>query len=189
MVLLELGCPAPRPPKPTPAATSAGPPAPVDAGPRPIPGARLTAVVDGGIQITCNLDAGRCDAGEQSSSELGLLDLTESDASIPDWARLTFTAAVPLEDFRARLLGSDGQLVANHAETWVADGGTQVRFLPAPLWPSRGCCRLVVDGQTDKLPTGEGSRFLPFEVDFGITPDPERPQPARPAKRHHHHRR
>jgi hypothetical protein len=145
--------------------------------------------VDGGPQITCDVDAGRCDAGEQSSAELGLLDLTTPDASIPDWARVTFTATVPLDDFRARLLGSDGQLVANHAETWIADGGTQVRFLPAPLWPSRGCCRLVIDGQSDKLPSGGASRFLPFEVDFAIAPDPERPPPMRPIKRHHRHRR
>ena len=126
------------------------------------------------------------DGGEAQSPEL---DLSTPDASIPDWARLTFTAAVPLEDFRARLLGSDGQLVANHAEAWVADGGTTVLFLPAPLWPAHGCCRLVVDGQTEKLPTGAGSRFLPFEVDFAVAADPEHPQPPRPKKRHHRHRR
>lgn len=157
-----------------------------DAGPVPIPGARLTASVDGGVSVAA-LDGGPNDAGERVSA----IDLSAPGGSIQDWAVLTFTADVPLDDFRARLLGSDGQLAANHAETWIADGGTQVRFFPAPLWPSR-CCRFVVDGQTDKLPSGVGSRFMPFEVDFSVAADPNRPPPARAAKaakRHRRHRR
>ena len=175
-------------------------PNPVDAGPKPIPGARLTAVTDGGSPHEFDTSDGGSwhaldasdgarlgdDAGNSSQAEL---DLSTPDASVPDWAALTCTAGVPLVDFRTRLLGSEGQLVANHAQIWVVDGGTQVQLLPAPLWPSHGCCRLVVDGQTDKLPTGGGSRFLPFEVDFGVAADPERALPARPARRHRHRRR
>jgi hypothetical protein len=155
-----------------------------------IPGARLTAVTDGGLApsllTTSDSDGGFSDGGQPSGSEL---DLSTPDASIPDWARLTFTAAVQLEDFRARLLGADGQLVPNHSEIWVADGGTHVEFLPADHWPTRGCCRLVVDGQVEKLPTGEQSRFLPFEVAFAVTPDPDRPLPKRAVKRRHRRHR
>jgi len=194
MLPLALGCPvgsardsarAARPPDSggDAGATDAGPP--IDAGPQPIPGARATAATDGGPALA-DRDGGPTDAGDEQSPEL---DLSTPDASVPDWARLTFNAAVPLEDFRARLVGSDGQLVASHAEAWVADGGTHVELRPAPRWPSRGCCRLVIDGQAEKLPTGAGSRFLPFEVDFAIATDPEHPQPVRPAKRHHRHRR
>ncbi len=193
MLALGLGCRRPSTPQAStlPAADAgaagavdAGQPS-IDSGPRPIPGARATALTDGGLPLG-ERDGGAPDAGDEQSSEL---DLATPDASVPDWARLTFMATVPLDDFRARVLGSDGQLVANHAEAWVTDGGTQVRFLPAPLWPSHGCCRLMVDGQTEKLPAGGGSHFLPFEVDFAVAADPEHPRPVRAAKRHHRHRR
>jgi hypothetical protein len=197
-LLMELGCRrssvAPPPLSPSSstaitdagtmdAAMDAGPPA--DAGPPPILSARLTAVVDGGPPAA-EIDGGADDAGAQRTSSI---DLSMPDASVPDWAILTFTATTPLDDFRARLLGSDGQLVANHAETWIADGGTQVQLAPAPRWPARGCCRFVVDGQSERLPIGAGSRFLPFEVDFSVAADPDRPQPARTARRHRRHRR
>jgi hypothetical protein len=184
-----VGCPRPTP---VPAkALDAGPVdagPPQDAGPQPIPGAKLIARTDGGSAAIIEEDGGLRDV---SALQAGELDLSQPDAAIPDWARLTFTAAVQLQDFRARLVGADGQLVPNHSEIWVADGGTRVEFLPGmepgSHWPARGCCRLVVDGQVEKLPTGDGSRFQPFEADFTVTPDPDRPVVKRAVK--HRHRR
>ena len=157
-----------------------------DAGPRPIPGARLTAEGDGGAPPVAELDGGWDDAGEGGPATA---DLSTPDASIDDRTILTFTANVPLDDFRTRLLGSDGQLVANHAETWVADGGTRVKLFPAPLWPARGCCRFVVDGESGKLPAAGGLSYLPFEAEFGVLPDPARPAPPPHRARHRRRRR
>jgi hypothetical protein len=169
----------------------AGPPP--DAGPQPIPGARLfvgaAAGGETGVGAAAGADGGLADAGPTAA---GQIDLSVPDASVPDSATLAFTAAVALEDFRARLLTDDDRLVPNHAESWVSDAGTTVALQPTPYWPSRGCCRFVVDGQVEKLPTGSNGRWLPFEVDFSVVPDPGRVRPAdpvRPGKRHHRRRR
>jgi hypothetical protein len=125
------------------------------------------------------------DAGSAPLPPRGL-DLTLPDASIPDSATVEFTAEAPLEDARFRLLTDDDRLVPNHADISISDGGTRVVLTPATYWPPTGCCRLVVDGETDHFPTGGGVRYLTFEARFGVTADPARLQAAVAAKQKAH---
>jgi len=165
-----------------------------DAGPRPIPGAHLSVARDAGGTAAPNAqdgDAGDVDDAGPVPEHSPLSGPAGPEAPVPDSASLSFIADVPLDDFRARVLGTDGRLIPNRSETWAADGGTLVNFTPSPLWPSRGCCRLVVDGETGKLPAAGATAYLPFEVDFTVAPSPERAQAEQIRQQQHrrHHRR
>jgi hypothetical protein len=199
LLLLTFGCPkaAPAPlAEPVDAGPlDAGPPP--DAGPLVIPGARLRVWLDGGavdagpLPTDAGLDGGFPDADvpaplAEPASDPGIL--YGPDASIPDTTTLVFEADAPLEDARFRLLTDDDRLVPNHADIWVADGGTRVALAPAPYWPPRGCCRFVVDGESERLPTGGGARYQTFEAHIGITADPNRLEAAIAAKQRQHRR-
>ena len=215
-------------PKPAPAAVppvdagpvDAGPPP--DAGPQPIPGARLTAWVDGGLALALDAgaildaaptqsaarsptsDAGVTTADDAGSTDAGpivaavvatgptKLDLTLPDASVPDTTAIVFEADVPLDDARFRLLTDDDRFVPNHADIAIgagADGGTKVVLTPTTYWPPQGCCRFVVDGDAEHLPTGTAGRYLRFETHFGVLADANRLQAAIVAKQRSHRKR
>jgi hypothetical protein len=143
---------------------------PVDAGPKALPGGRLVALID-------EMDG-------------GAMDLTLPDASIPAKATLHFETSAPLSDFRIRVLTSDDRLVENHANIVVDDGGTQVLVKPLHAWPSRACCVFRIDGETDRLPSGETEAYLPYELAFSVEPDPNaKPSPTKRAPHRHRHRR
>ncbi len=201
---LWLWSACPKPPPPPPPVLDAGP---VDAGPQPIPGVHLLALVDAGLEPPAPQplpddggapnpsDGGQAGGVAEVTPALPArgLDLALPDASVPDVAAIEFTASAPLEDARFRLLTEDDRLVPNHAEVAIADGGTRVVLTPTPYWPVRGCCRFVVDGDTERLPTGGEVRYLGFETSFGVAADPARLKAAEAAKQrqrqHQHHHR
>jgi hypothetical protein len=202
LLIAASACPKPVPVPPPPPLDAgpidAGPPP--DAGPRSIPSAHLTAVIDAGPAPSPSvvatdagpvaLDGGHQDGGAVMSAPDQQLDLTVPDASVPDSVAILFQADAPLEDARFRLLTEDDRLVPNHADISVTDGGTRVVLTPTPYWPPRACCRFVVDGEAEHFPTGGGNRYLTFEADFSVAADPARLEAAIAAKqRQHRHRR
>ena len=122
----------------------------VDAGPQPLPDARLMATFDGR-----SIDLFNSDAGEP----------------VPAAATLIFSTSAALDDFRLRLLTADDRLVPNHADIRGVDAGTLVELVPARRLPERGCCRLKLDGQIGSLPRAVDGRFyLPLERSFRVVP-------------------
>jgi hypothetical protein len=137
----------------------------IDAGPGPLPGARLVALTD--------------------AEDGGEMDLTVPDASVPATVSLRFESTVPLDDLRIRVLTADDRLVDNRASISVDDGGTRALLKPLRAWPSRQCCTFRVDGEVNRLPSAGTTSYLPFELAFNAEPDPNaKPAANRPSHRH-----
>jgi hypothetical protein len=146
------------------------PQAPIDAGPQPLPGARLWTVTDAG------------DGGEA--------DLRDApDASVPVQAVLRFVTTAALNDVRIRILTNDDRLVDNDATINVDDGGMDATLRPLGSWPVRGCCTFRIDGEVAPQPSDGALTYLPFEVAFSVAPDPNaKPSTHGTSRRHHRHR-
>jgi hypothetical protein len=120
----------------------------------------------------------------------GEADLRDTpDASIPEQAVLRFVTTAVLDDVRIRVLTNDDRLVDNDATINVDDGGMDATLRPIGGWPVRGCCTFRIDGELARQPSDGITGYLPFEVAFSVTVDPNAKPPAHgTSRRHHRHR-
>jgi hypothetical protein len=162
---LACGRSAPTIPSPPPV-PDAGTIPPVDAGPALLPGLKLTARSDGGT-----------------------VDLLAPDASVPPGALLVLEAGVALDDFRVRLLDDDDRLIEGQTRLRSGDGLTQVEIQPRSALPATRCCRLVLDGQLEPLPSAAHRFYRPWQASLTIEPSPDalRKRGGAPVRRHKHH--